>query len=93
MNKLSLSFSFQTPTKLKERGRFDTIFYVGFSELLPHDEAVKDGAEVSKVAWCHCHKTFFFVTLLFRCSRVRPELLGASLKGKLPVLTSHVNHG
>ena len=42
---------FQTPTKLKDVGRFDTIFYVGFSENLPHDEAVKDGAEVSKVIW------------------------------------------
>lgn len=42
---------FQTPTKLLERGRFDTIFYVGFSDRLPRDEAVKDGAEISKVVW------------------------------------------
>ena len=42
---------FQTPTNLKEQGRFDTIFYIGFSDRLPQDEAVKDNAEVSAVMW------------------------------------------
>ena len=42
---------FQTPTNLKEQGRFDTIFYVAFSESLPQEEAVEDNAEVSAVIW------------------------------------------
>ena len=32
-------------------GRFDTIFYIGFSDSLPFDEAVRDNTEVSKVIW------------------------------------------
>jgi hypothetical protein len=36
---------------MKEQGRFDTLFYIGFSSGLPQDQAVKDNAEVSAVMW------------------------------------------
>jgi nucleoside diphosphate-linked moiety X motif protein 19 len=41
----------QTPSSFKNQSRFDTIFYVGFSDKIPCDKAVKDKSEVSAVIW------------------------------------------